>query len=344
MKELLLPISFLYAIALKIRHKLFDWGMLRSRKWDIPTICIGNLELGGTGKTPLTEYLVKTLMTDYKVAIVSGGYKRKSKEIVIANEQTSLDELGDEPMQYHRKFGNKVSLAVGKDRNLVIERLLKETSTDVIILDDAFQHRKISAGFNILTTNYLNPFTNNFLIPVGTLRDLRSRAKAADIIIVNKTPADATNEQKNILRQKLAQNDNQKVFFASIKYGEPMACNEAAKTISVSINSNVVALCGIAQPDYFINYLETNFNVTDKLIFRDHHDFSKDDIDSIKKVCGKDKIIITTEKDAVRLTNNPYFSTLKETPIYFIPIEVGFDENETSQLKKEITSYVTKDK
>ena len=176
MKELLLPISFLYAIALKIRHKLFDWGMLRSRKWDIPTICIGNLELGGTGKTPLTEYLIKTLMTDYKVAIVSGGYKRKSKEIVIANEQTSLDELGDEPMQYHQKFGNKVSLAVGKDRNLVIERLLKETSTDVIILDDAFQHRKISAGFNILTTNYLNPFTNNFLIPAGTLRDLRSRA------------------------------------------------------------------------------------------------------------------------------------------------------------------------
>lgn len=344
MKELLLPISFLYAIALKIRHKLFDWGMLRSRKWDIPTICIGNLELGGTGKTPLTEYLVKMLMTDYKVAIVSGGYKRKSKEIVIANEQTSLDELGDEPMQYHQKFGNKVSLAVGKDRNLVIERLLKETSTDVIILDDAFQHRKISAGFNILTTNYLNPFTNNFLIPAGTLRDLRSRAKAADIIIVSKTPADATSEQKNNLRKKLAQNDNQKVFFASIKYGEPMACNEVAEKTLLDKDSEVVALCGIAQPDYFVNYLETKLNVTDKLIFRDHHDFSKDDIDSIKKVCGKDKIIITTEKDAVRLTNNPYFSTLKETPIYFIPIEVGFDENETSQIKKEITSYVTKDK
>ena len=344
MRLSLLPISFLYAIALKTRHKMFDLGILRPMVWDTPTICIGNLELGGTGKTPLTEYLVKMLMTDYRVAIISGGYKRKSKEIVVANEHTTLDELGDEPMQYHRNFGNKVSVAVGKERCQVVEKLLRETPVDVIIFDDAFQHRKIKAGLNILTTNFLNPFTDNHLVPAGTLRDLRSRAKAADIIIVNKTPDDATDEQKKLLRQKIAQNVSQKVFFASIYYGDPEACNEAATKALASDNSDTVALCGIAQPDYFVNYLETKFKVTDKLIFRDHHDFSKDDIENIKKACGKDKIIITTEKDAVRLTNNPYFSTLKETPIYFIPIEVGFDENEASQIKKEITSYVTKDK
>lgn len=323
---------------------MFDSGLLHSQKINISSICVGNLELGGTGKTPLTEYVTKLLMDNRKVAIVSGGYKRKSKEIVIANSGTSLDELGDEPMQYHRKFGDKISVAVGKDRAKVIEKLLKTTSTDVIILDDAFQHRKISAGLNILTTNYLKPFFNNHLVPAGTLRDLKSRAKAADIIIISKTPDEATKEEKDKIRENLRPYGQQSVYFASLAYGKPIACNEAAQKIDLQQNSKITALCGIAQPEYFITHLGENYDIAQKLIFSDHHDFNENDIEKMKKASKEGKIIVTTEKDAMRLTNNHYFSTLKEIPVYYIPIEVRFSDEEASQLRKEIFDYVADDK
>ncbi len=344
MREFLIPISTFYAIALKIRHKMFDWGILRTRSISIPSICVGNLELGGTGKTPLTEYVTKLLMDDRKVAIVSGGYKRKSKEIVIANSGTSLDELGDEPMQYHCKFGDRISVAVGKDRANVIERLLKKNSPDVIILDDAFQHRKISAGLNILTTNYLDPFFSNHLIPAGTLRDLKCRAKAADIIIINKTPDEASEEEKDKIRENLRQYGQQNIYFASLAYGKPIACNAKAENTDLQLNSKITALCGIAQPEYFITHLGENYDIAQKLIFSDHHDFNENDIEKMKKASKEGKIIVTTEKDAMRLTNNHYFSTLKEIPVYYIPIEVRFSDEEASQLRKEIFDYVADDK
>ena len=341
MKTLLLPISFLYAIALKIRHKMFDYGIIRSKKFSIPTICIGNLELGGTGKTPLTEYVTRLLMATDDVAIVSGGYKRKSKGIVIANTNSTLDELGDEPMQYHHKFGDKINVAVGKDRCQVIGRLIAEKRVSAIILDDALQHRKILSGLNILTTNFLNPFFNNHLLPAGTLRDLKSRAKAADIAVVNKTPDDATDEQKNHIRREMARYGIQKVFFASMAYGKPTPCNEIATHSFPDKDSDIVALCGIAQPDYFMQHIENEFDAVKKIIFDDHHDFSKNDVETIKKACDDKKIIVTTEKDAMRLTNNHYFSALKNVPIYYIPIEVEFDD-EASQFNKEIMDYVRK--
>jgi len=342
--DLLIPISSLYAIALKIRHGMFDSGVLHTQKISIPSICVGNLELGGTGKTPLTEYLVGMLSDERNVAIVSGGYKRKSKEIVIADENTKLEELGDEPMQYHRKFGNKIKVAVGKDRSKVIEKLLKEAPIDVIILDDAFQHRKISAGLNILTTNYSNPFFDNNLIPAGTLRDLKSRAKAADIIIVNKTPENASDEEKDKIRERLQQYGQQNVYFASLNYGKPTACNAVAKDYDLKQHDKITALCGIAQPDYFVQHLEKEYDVTQKLIFGDHHEFSESDIEKIKKASDAGKIIFTTEKDAMRLTNNHYFSALKEIPVYYIPIEVKFSNDKALRFRKEIFDHVAEDK
>lgn len=336
----LLPISLLYAAVLRVRHALYDCGILHSTKIGIPSICIGNLELGGTGKTPLTEYIAKLLMDKRNVAIVSGGYKRKSKEAIIAGKDTTLDELGDEAMQYHSKFGENIKVAVGKNRAMVIDKLMNQGSIpETIIFDDAFQHRKIKAGFNILTTNYSTPFYDNHLIPAGTLRDIKSRACSADIIIVNKTPESATNKDKNRIRQKLSQYGNQNVYFASLAYGQPVACNIAAQSTSLDAKANVICLCGIAQPEYFILYLESKYHVTKKLVFSDHHTFSENDINRIK---SEGKTIVTTEKDAMRLTYNPYFSELKNTPIYYIPIEVRFNADEASQLDKEIMTYVTK--
>ena len=340
---LLLPISLLYATVLKIRHALYDYGILHTTEIDIPSICIGNLELGGTGKTPLTEYIAKLLMGKRSVAIVSGGYKRKSKKTIIADKDTTLDELGDEAMQYHRKFGEQIRVAVGKNRAMVIERLKNQKPLpETIIFDDALQHRKIKAGLNILTTNYSNPFYDNHLIPAGTLRDIKNRACSADIIIVSKTPESATDKEKNLIRQKLSQYGNQSVYFASLAYGQPVACNITAQGTTLDTNAKITCLCGIAQPDYFIKHLETKYQVVEKIIFSDHHAFDENDIKRIKSKADSGKIIVTTEKDAMRLTNNPYFSELKDMLVYYIPIEVRFNADEASRLDKEIMTYVTK--
>lgn len=340
---LLLPISLLYAAVLRIRHALYDCGILRTTKIGIPSICIGNLELGGTGKTPLTEYIAKLLMDKRNVAIVSGGYKRKSKETIIADSDTKLDELGDEAMQYHSKFDEKIRVAVGKNRAMVIERLRNQKPTpETVIFDDAFQHRKIMAGLNILTTNYSNPFYDNHLIPAGTLRDIKSRARSADIIIISKTPECASDKEKNLIREKMSRYGNQNVYFASLAYGQPVACNIAARNTAFDTNAKITCLCGIAQPDYFIEHLKTKYQVAEKLVFSDHHAFDENDINKIKSKAGSGKIIVTTEKDAMRLTNNPYFSELKDTPVYYIPIEVRFNVDEASRLEKEIMTYVTK--
>ncbi len=345
MRELLLPISSLYAAVLVIRHSMYDMGIMRSNGTDVPSICIGNLELGGTGKTPLTEYVARLLMGKMNVAIVSGGYKRKSKETVIADANATIDELGDEAMQHHCRLGNKIMIAVAKNRMAAVSKLYEQSPTpDVIIFDDAFQHRKVKAGLNIIVTNFSNPFYNNHLIPSGTLRDIKCRAKSADIFVVGKTPDDATESDKGQIRAKLAQYGNQSVYFSSLAYGQAIACNKAAQKTLLDNETDIIGVCGIAQPDYFIKHLEGNYNVSEKMAFNDHHAFTENDINRMVADSKKNKIVVTTEKDAMRLTKNPYFSKLKDTPVFYIPVGVRLNSDEAPLLSKEILNYVAENK
>ena len=220
MRKLLLPISFIYAFVLFLRHKLYDWGILKSKSFNIPNICVGNLNLGGTGKTPHIEYLVRLLSEEYKIAVLSRGYGRKTKGYILANDSHNHNDIGDEPLQYHKKFNNIV-VAVDEDRCEGVTRLLKEEyQPQLILLDYAYQHRKIKAGLNILLTDYYNLYSNNHLVPTGILRDIKKAANRADIIVVTKSPNVISPYNKRDVENSLKPLPHQKVFYSYIDYQE----------------------------------------------------------------------------------------------------------------------------
>ena len=344
MRILLLPISLLYHIALTIRHKLYDWHILRTTRFEKPVICVGNLNLGGTGKTPHTEYLVNLLKDNYRVATLSRGYGRKTKGFKCANSQSTYEDLGDEPLQYFKKFPD-IQVAVDEDRVEGVEHLLGEQrgeKPEVILLDDAFQHRKIEAGLNILLTEYQHLYCDDFLFPTGTLRDVRSAAKRADIIVVSKSPKTLNEEGKQRVVNKLKPTEKQKVFFSYLEYNDLQPLNEKAKTVSIEEADSVLAFCGIANPKPFVAELKMRYKTVDSLCFADHHAYTKEDILSLlqrfENLGGEKKIIVTTEKDTARLTNSPYLCEFETAPLYVLPVGVRFHEEE--KFNEEILNYV----
>ena len=344
MRILLLPISFLYHIVLTIRHKLYDWHILKATQFEMPVMCIGNLNLGGTGKTPHTEYLIRLLKDDYRLATLSRGYGRKTKGFRLADAASTYEVVGDEPMQYFKKFPD-IQVAVDEDRVEGVRKLLKSPSpTDVILLDDAFQHRSIKAGLNILLTEYQHLYCDDFLVPAGSLRDVRSAAKRADIIVVSKAPKDLNESEKQRIIGKLKPSEGQKVFFSYLEYLALEPLNEKAKTIAAEKADSVLAFCGIAHPEPFVEELKKHHGTVDFLRFADHHIYTENDIASIIKrfeaLDGDKKIIVTTEKDAARLTNSPYLCQFEDVPLYDLPVGVRFHEEE--KFNEEILSYVRK--
>ena len=231
MRILLLPISFVYHIVLAIRHKLYDWHILKTTRFEKPVICVGNLKLGGTGKTPHTEYLIRLLKNDYRVATLSRGYGRKTKGFKLAESTSTYEDLGDEPLQYFKKF-HDIQVAVDEDRVDGVTHLLREQGVEVVLLDDAFQHRSISAGLNILLTEYQRLYMDDYLFPTGTLRDVRSAAKRADIIVVSKAPKDLDESERQRIVGKLKPSKVQKVFFSYLEYAALQPLNETAKAYS----------------------------------------------------------------------------------------------------------------
>ena len=340
MRILLLPISLLYHIVLTIRHKLYDWHVLRSTQFEKPVICVGNLNLGGTGKTPHTEYLIKLLKDDHRVATMSRGYGRKTKGFKKAEPTSTYEELGDEPLLYFKKHPG-IQVAVDEDR-VEGAHLLWEQGVDVVLLDDAFQHRSINAGLNILLTEYQHLYTDDYLFPAGTLRDVRSAAKRADIIVVSKSPKDLSEEEKQQITKKLNTSEHQKVYFSYLEHASLQPLNEAAKTFSPEEADGVFAFCGIANPKPFVEELKRRFLNVDFLPFSDHHAYKENDIKAIinwfENLDGEKKIIVTTEKDAVRLTNSPYLCQFDGTPLYDLPVNVRFHEEE--KFNEEILRYV----
>ena len=310
MRFLLLPFAILYGLGVRLRHFLYDRGWLSSKRYPFPILCVGNLAVGGTGKTPMVEYLVR-LLGQEQVAVLSRGYRRKTKGFVLADDSATAMTLGDEPYQYHRKFP-RATVTVCESRQEGIERLLENPHFKYIILDDAFQHRKVQAGTNLLLTSYDKLYTQDFLLPVGSLRDIRSRARKAQIIIVTKCPELTQAEQEKIIQQ-LKPLPSQKVYFTSIAYSDRVYSHEDSQALKDFIATPFTLVTGIANPTPLVDFLEKQGASFEHLAYSDHHHFSNRELELLRQK-GR---ILTTEKDYVRLEGA--LSTL-----YYLPIETQF--------------------
>jgi tetraacyldisaccharide 4'-kinase len=330
-----------YGAIIWLRNWLFDKNILKSAAFNFPLICVGNLAVGGTGKTPMVEYLIRLLKDDYKIATLSRGYKRKTKGFGIANEQTTALEIGDEPMQFHKKFPD-ITVAVGEERLVAIPHLLQDRpKTDVIILDDAFQHRQVKAGFNMLLTEYKDLYTRDIAMPAGDLRDVRSSAKRAEVIIVTKCKDDLTELERVAIVKELKPQPSQSVYFTSIFYRNPYHLfNKIEKAITP--DTDVLLVCGIASPKTLKDFLTARVHTYDMLRYPDHHIFDSDDLLEIKKQFEKiksvHKIILTTEKDGVRMKK--FETDLADFPIYVLPIQHQFLFGSAEKFNQQVIQFI----
>ena len=307
-RKLLFPISILYWLITYLRNWCYDIGLFKSQSYEIPIIAVGNLSVGGTGKTPHIEYLIR-LFHNLKVATLSRGYKRTSKGFVLADASTNAALLGDEPFQFYSKFP-KVAVAVDVDRRNGITQLQKKANPDVILLDDAFQHRKVKAGFYILLTTFNDLFVDDYILPFGNLREPAFGKKRANLIIVTKCPIDLSELAQKNIRKRL--NTNLPVYFSTIVY-DNFVYNQEGKLEVAELTSPKVILAGIANPSLFFNHLKQEHDTT--LVFPDHHDFSEADILKIKN-SANNQLIITTEKDFMRLKGK-----IPNEQLYYLPIK-----------------------
>lgn len=316
LRKILFPFAVLYGFITSIRNILFDKGILKSTSFNVPVIAVGNLSVGGTGKTPQIEYLIRLLSDKYKIATLSRGYKRKSEGFVLADENANAEILGDEPFQFFQKFPN-VQVAVDANRTNGITQLLSQKNKpQVILLDDAFQHRKVRAGFYILLTSYGDLYADDFMLPTGNLRESRSGAERANIVVVTKCPKHLPEQEQAEIRLKLKLSCSQQIFFSFIDYDTVILGNDERISVDEIKSESKLLLAGIAKPQPFFDYLK---NETDEcLTFPDHHHFSETDLELIQNKANGRKII-TTEKDYVRLKDSKLVSQL-----YYLPIKSTF--------------------
>lgn len=350
----LYPISLLYGMGVGVRNKLFDWGILRSKSFDVPTICIGNIAVGGTGKTPHTEFLIRVLQKEYNVAVLSRGYKRKTSGYVLAGKESSVQQIGDEPYQIKRKFP-EITVAVDEKRVRGIERLSKLTdpTIDVVLLDDAFQHRYVKAGMNIVLTDFHRLFCDDTLLPAGKLREKEKAKNRAQMVIVTKCPETIKPIDFNIISKRLQLYPYQHLYFSSLQYGglEPVFPESGAgkrELHSLHKDETVLLVTGIASPDVMNEEIQKYTKKVQLLTFSDHHNFKQKDIklitEQFNKIASEKKVIITTEKDATRLANHPAMGNELKKYIYALPIETRILQQREDSFKKNIIDYVRKNK
>ena len=331
LRKILFPFALLYGFITGIRNFLFDKGILKSYSFDVPIIAVGNLSVGGTGKTPQIEYLIRLLSPNYKVATLSRGYKRKSKGFILANSTSNAEILGDEPFQFYKKFKN-IQVAVDANRKNGIEKLLSQTNKlEVILLDDAFQHRKVKAGFYILLTSYGDLYSDDFILPTGNLRESRAGAKRANLVIVTKCPATLSSDEQTEIQAKLNLTSTQEIYFSCIDYDESVFSEGKSIKASEVKNVDKLLLAGIAKPEPFFKYLQSEKE--EQLVFPDHHYFSEKDLLEIENK-AQGKMIITTEKDFVRLKGS-----IPKEQLFYLPIRSSF-LSAAEKFDKSITDYV----
>ena len=325
LRYLLFPFSFGYYLITKIRNYFYDKGIFKSYGFEIPIIAVGNLSVGGTGKTPQIEYLIRLLQDDYSVATLSRGYKRDSSGFLLANKNSTAMQLGDEPFQIHQKFP-KIQVAVDADRKNGIENLLQlQNKPEVILMDDAMQHRKVKAGFYILLTTFNDLFSSDYLLPTGNLRESRTGAKRANVIIVTKCPENLSSNQKVEISKKLhcyTKNETIPIFFSAIGYSNKLQNKTSEIALDSLRNKSLSLVAGIANPTSFISKIKEFSENVQVSIFPDHHSFTAKEIEKIKEDL-KTKIGITTEKDFVRLQDK-----INANTFYYLPIRSEFIENQ----------------
>jgi len=341
-RVLLLPFALIYGWIVSLRNWMYDKKYLHAVQFNVPLICVGNLSLGGTGKSPMVEHILSILSDDYKVGTLSRGYKRKTKGYALANHLTTALEIGDEPMQFHIKFPN-VSVAVGERRIEAIPQFIQDVpEIQAIILDDAFQHREVESDFNILLTEYDNLYCDDFFIPTGDLRDEKKSAKRADIIIVTKCPENLSISKRDELIEKIDPEQHQDVFFTSIQYETPYHIYDPGYQWILTMRDEVLLVCGIANPLPLKKYIHEHTSTYYQLSYSDHHIFSIDDLQEIREkfdqIQSKSKLILTTEKDAVRLVK--YTKELDNIPLYVLPITPKFLFDSEKKFNESVLSYV----
>lgn len=346
LRILLLPFTALYALAILLRNLLYKAGVLTRMDFEFPIVCVGNLSAGGTGKTPHIEWLIKHLQHDYKIGVLSRGYMRKTSGYVFAGEDSTAEMIGDEPLQIKQKFP-EVVVAVCENRVLGVPDLLADApDTQVILMDDGFQHLAIKAGFNTLLTPFDSLFTNDWLLPSGRLREFRSAYQRAQVIIVTKCPPDISKQQQQEIIAGIQPLAHQTIYFTGIRYHHELVSVFTNESIPISTISTtqVLALAGIAKPDLFKAAIQQHASLHHFLRYRDHHHYTEKELKDWKErfelMSGTKRIILTTEKDAKRLQNHSHKTHIENLPVYYWPMEIYFINGDEQALLTTIKSYV----
>ncbi|MEY4571311.1 MAG: hypothetical protein RLZ10_515 [Bacteroidota bacterium] len=336
LRYFLFPFSFFYGLITSIRNTLYDNNLLSSKSHELKTIVVGNLSTGGTGKSPFVLYLIELLNKEKNLGILSRGYGRKTSGYLALSADSKADEVGDEPLMFLQNSLGRIQVSVCEDRNEGINRMIKDNSNlECIILDDAFQHRKLKSGFNILLTTFQDPFFNDYLLPAGNLRELRKGALRSNVIVVTKCPSDLTQNQKVYFEKKLKKYEKP-VFFSNIQYGQIKSFTKEAEQIK-----SILLVAGIANPKNMFEYLNKNYYV-EEFMFSDHHNYTQADIQKIHQkfdtFASDSKAIVTTLKDFMRLKDKIHDWGLNEYPWYVLPITIEIDRE--TEFIKLIKDYV----
>jgi len=324
LRKLLFPFSLIYALVVSARNWCYDIGIFKSKSYLTRTICVGNLSLGGTGKTPMTEFLIRSLIPRYKVAMLSRGYKRKSSGFVLAGRTITVEDIGDEPFQIFRKFP-EITVAVDANRRNGIAYLEEEIKPDVIVLDDAFQHRKVKPSYTILLTTYENLYVDDWYLPTGDLRDAKYAAQRANCIVVTKCPESLSKDEQVRIEKRLKPQPHQTVLFAYLSYDEQIFGADKKVSLSFFKDRELTLVTGIADPKPLVSYLNMKAISFDHLAYKDHHFFTNNELEFLRKK----RYILTTEKDYVRLKNDL-------DNLYYIPVSHAFLNNGAVVLEQEI--------
>ena len=344
---LLLIVSLFYFIATHVRNKLFDIGIKKQSTFNIPSISVGNLSVGGTGKTPMVEYLIKILKENYRIATLSRGYGRKTKGYILSDNNSTAEDIGDEPKQIKNKYPD-INVVVDEKRVHGMTKIIEENLGDMVILDDAYQHRYVKPGFSILLTEYKKPFFSDYILPLGRLRESASGKKRADIIVVTKTPETISDEEIERYKLRIKPFPHQELFFSTIKYDSLLTgvFNNISLKTEELINREILLVTGIANPQPLIEYIAPKVKSYKHIKFPDHYDFKHKDIEDISinfaALNCSEKVILTTEKDAVRLKQFKD-TKLTQSQVFSINIAVDFINN-NNFFNSKILNYVGENK
>jgi tetraacyldisaccharide 4'-kinase len=321
----LFPFSWLYRLTTGIRNWLYEKGYKKSFRFPVPVISVGNLTVGGTGKTPHVEYLIRLLKDNYRITTLSRGYGRKTRGFLLASEYTHAGDIGDEPMQFYRKFMGQIGVAVGEKRVPAIKQLLSmQPAPEVILLDDAYQHRAVQPSFSILLSDYNRPFYRDYVLPAGRLRESRAGAKRADVILVSKCPEGLTKAEKEAIIQQIRwyANPLTPVYFTTIRYGQPVPFGKPED----AFQGPVLLVSGLANARPLEKYVQQTYTLSHHMAFNDHHTYTSKDMEAILRQFGQTQArqILVTEKDYVKLMHPDFSEQISRLPVWYLPIEVCF--------------------